>query len=718
MRRWIGRREQTRRLATGGLLGDLLEPGEERLSLGGIAPAVDDVAEVDAIWYVRGKVAFLFEVEWTAMLGETLLRRHARIPPSEDLIRFLVIAPERAELVRYKLDRSPLLRAALESGTWHIVQSDQLRAFLARDPLDLADLEPYLGLEPTASATSEQMPLFRRSPEGDGPRGAVGYAVSGTPSATTSRALQGDETVTLPDTEPTPVDALADRFWESILELIPTTATFYGDERYADRLEDPGPAGRARTRALMERTAAEAGAIDTAGLPTEDRITRDMLKVIAELQIEEDDQHLYELQVVDQMGGPQQLLPQLTQFQPADTPERLEAFIARLHAYPAFMAANVELLRDGLASGLTAPRIVAERTIAQVERMLAGPDRVGDRAVDGQGRLGGRSRTRPRRRPRRRLSRPTRASSTRSAATTSRRPARSPASGRRPNGEALYRTAIRSWTTLDLDPEEVHRIGLEELETIEAERRVIARAAGFGDDTAGLSRGARRRRRQHPARRRTSSSPARPRTSSARMAVAPRYFGVLPRAECEVRAGRGVQGEGRALRLLLPAGAGRLAARHLLRQRLRPAEPHVHRRSRRRPTTRRRPATTSRSPSRWRTRTSTPSGGSARGWSAAPTSRAGACTASGSPTRWACSATRRERFGMLDAQAWRAARLVVDTGLHALRWPRQRSIDFLKLGRADRDRRGHRDRPLHRLAGPGPDLQDRPARDRAAARAS
>ena len=38
-----------------------------------------------------------------------------------------------------------------------------------------------------------------------------------------------------------------------------------------------------------------------------------------------------------------------------------------------------------------------------------------------------------------------------------------------------------------------------------------------------------------------------------------------------------------------------------------------------------------------------------------------------------------ERFGMLDAQAWRAARLVVDTGMHALRWPRQRSIDFLQM---------------------------------------
>ena len=40
----------------------------------------------------------------------------------------------------------------------------------------------------------------------------------------------------------------------------------------------------------MERTAAEAAAIPADGLPTEERITRDMLRVIAELQIEEDDQ--------------------------------------------------------------------------------------------------------------------------------------------------------------------------------------------------------------------------------------------------------------------------------------------------------------------------------------------------------------------------------------------------------------------------------------------
>ncbi|MFL5677846.1 MAG: hypothetical protein ACJ77X_09440 [Chloroflexota bacterium] len=159
MKTWIGQREQSRR-HDGGTLGDLLEPSERRLYLGGIGPSAEDLAEVDGIWYARGKAAFLFEVEWTAMLGETILRRHARIPPDDAIVRFLVIAPERAELVRFKLDRSPLLRAAMDAGNWHVIKSDQLRTFLGADSLDLADLEPYLGLDTGAQRGDEQMPLF------------------------------------------------------------------------------------------------------------------------------------------------------------------------------------------------------------------------------------------------------------------------------------------------------------------------------------------------------------------------------------------------------------------------------------------------------------------------------------------------------------------------------------------------------------------------------
>ena len=51
---------------------------------------------------------------------------------------------------------------------------------------------------------------------------------------------------------PSPVDALAERFWERFLELQPLWATVLGDERWDDRWDDPGPAGRALERAQLE----------------------------------------------------------------------------------------------------------------------------------------------------------------------------------------------------------------------------------------------------------------------------------------------------------------------------------------------------------------------------------------------------------------------------------------------------------------------------------
>src|SRR5919112_6317624 len=154
--------------------------------------------------------------------------------------------------------------------------------------------------------------------------------------------------MTLP--EPTAVDQLADGFWERFKELNPISATINGDSRYDDRLPDPSPAGRAAERRLAEDMRDQAGAIPDEGLSVEDRITRDVLKVIGEIFIVQDDQRIDTLQVVDQMGGPQTILPQLCQFQTADTAERLELFLARLRAYPKYMADNRELLREAMAS--------------------------------------------------------------------------------------------------------------------------------------------------------------------------------------------------------------------------------------------------------------------------------------------------------------------------------------------------------------------------------
>jgi len=159
MRVWISERERPRRHGHG-TLDDLLDERERNAFLGGINRSSQEIADVDVIWYIRGKIALLFEVEWTAILGEPLLRRHAKIGRDDKLIRFLVTAPERTDLIRYKLERSPLLRAAMESEGWNILKWDHLRTFLGPERPDLADLEPLLGLDPLVERGGEQMPLF------------------------------------------------------------------------------------------------------------------------------------------------------------------------------------------------------------------------------------------------------------------------------------------------------------------------------------------------------------------------------------------------------------------------------------------------------------------------------------------------------------------------------------------------------------------------------
>lgn len=156
---WIGSRQQGRR-AGGMPLADRLDSRELAGPpyLGRIR--AEDLEDVDVIWYVRGRAAFLWEVEWTAMLGEPVLKRHPRMPSDERVVRFLVVLPERAELVRYKLERSPLLRAELDAGGWHLLKADHLREWAGRDTVALSDLEPLLGLDPPIERTGDQLSLF------------------------------------------------------------------------------------------------------------------------------------------------------------------------------------------------------------------------------------------------------------------------------------------------------------------------------------------------------------------------------------------------------------------------------------------------------------------------------------------------------------------------------------------------------------------------------
>jgi uncharacterized protein (DUF885 family) len=480
--------------------------------------------------------------------------------------------------------------------------------------------------------------------------------------------------VTDPASQPSEIDQIATRYWEDVLRLSPLTATVYGDERYNDRLDDPGPDGRAAERKLLERVWREAAAVSPDGLPDEDRITRDMLQVVAEIAIEADDLAYREMLVVDQMQGPQTLLPQLTQFQPADTPERLDAFLTRIRGYGAYMDAHLDIMADGLRSGRTAARIVADRTIEQLERILAIP--IEEAIVPAMAKVAGdaeRERVRDvvrevvypaDRRLLEALQGPYYAATREQPGIVS-----------APDGETLYRHGIRRWTTLDLDPEDVHQVGLEELASINDERRTIAAAEGFGNDLHAY--------RRQLANDLTNQAPtpealvARAMEDIGRAAeVAPQVFGRLPRAACEVRPVEAFKEKDAPFAYYFPPTIDGS----------RPGIYYVN---------------TYDLPSRTYSKLASTTFHEAIPGHHFQISlemehpglnvfrRLGARSAGGAYIEgWGLYAERladelglyqtaAERFGMLDAQAWRASRLIVDSGMHALGWSRQQSVDWL-----------------------------------------
>lgn len=479
------------------------------------------------------------------------------------------------------------------------------------------------------------------------------------------------------------VNDLADRFWESILEMSPTTATVYGDERYDDRLPDPGPDGRAAMRRLVEGTRAAAEAISPDGLSVEERITLDMVKVVCDLTTRQDDERIDRIKVVDQLEGPQQTLPVITQFQPADTPERLARFLSRLRAYPAFMAANTELLYEGLTTGMTASRITTERTIAQLERILSVPPE--ESVVVQTARVATDEDRDLVLQAVREHVYPADAAFLEGLRGEYRAASREePGLWSAPNGADLYRTQVLAWTTLELEPDDLHQIGLEELDQIEIQRRKIALAAGFGHDTVGFRRQLARDPANIPGSRAELLARAREDIERA-LAAAPAYFGRQPRSSCSVRAVEEFKEADAPFAYYYPPSLDGsrpgiyyvntydLPSRtfsKLATTTYHEAVPGHHFQT---ALEMENPAL----PAFRRLGSRLIDGAYVEGWG---------LYAEHLADEMGLFRNEAERFGMLDAMAWRAARLVVDTGIHARGWTREQGVaQMLAAGLSDTD---------------------------------
>jgi uncharacterized protein (DUF885 family) len=325
---------------------------------------------------------------------------------------------------------------------------------------------------------------------------------------------------------------LAQRFWEGVLELEPFLGTYIGDDRYDDRLPDPSEEGLARKRDFYQSHQDDLGKIDTGGLDVDLRTTLDVLDSGCRRQLESIRWRLDRFEAVTHLFGPGNLLADMGSLQRADTPEGMEKYLGRLSAIPAYLKSIGQVIDGAVEDGQVSPGLVVDRTIGQIERLLAlQPDQspamnpLGDSVSD-----------QDRERVIAVLRREVWPAYQRYLETVR----RSRAEAREsigllalPNGDEMYAAQILSYTTLPLEAKRVHDIGLEQLAKIQDERREIAKRLGFPDVESAIA-----------ARVASGADTASSRQEMVRLVedqvrrsweAAPQYFGRLPKENCMVK---------------------------------------------------------------------------------------------------------------------------------------------------------------------------------------
>ncbi|HEU5447948.1 MAG TPA: DUF885 domain-containing protein, partial [Acidimicrobiia bacterium] len=269
----------------------------------------------------------------------------------------------------------------------------------------------------------------------------------------------------------TALRAVADRYWGARLAYSPTEATLHGDHRYDDRIEDVSVDAEAHERATWLELRAAADAVDAAGLDAAGRITRELLRRELTQAVEAIDVRRTELRFDQNTGLHAELMVVAPQIK-APTPEAARALLERHHQIPRLIDQMIERLRAGVAAGRTPARINVERSLNQVDRYLASPldgdlftTMAGPPEWDGEAawRTDLAAAARDAIRPAFARYRDFFATVLMPAG----RPSEQPGLSWLPDGRALYDSFVRRHTTAkDLTAEEIHRIGLDEIDRL------------------------------------------------------------------------------------------------------------------------------------------------------------------------------------------------------------------------------------------------------------
>jgi uncharacterized protein (DUF885 family) len=275
-----------------------------------------------------------------------------------------------------------------------------------------------------------------------------------------------------------------DREWEYRLRESPTFASHLGDKRYNDRWPDVGLSAIQRRHAHQQQVATELREIDPEKLSPADRLNWKLYQKEVAEDLEPFPFH-WHLVPLDHRNGIQ------TENEVADalqfkTVKDFDDWIARLRTFPQYVDQTIELMRAGIQERMLQPKLVMRRVAAQIQKHIVEEPAdslyykpfqtfPADLAAAEQ----------------ERLKRDARAAIREHLVPAYRKfaeffekeylPACFDEVGawQLPRGEEFYALRARHFTTTNMTPEEIHKIGLAEVARIRRQMEQIVRDVKF-----------------------------------------------------------------------------------------------------------------------------------------------------------------------------------------------------------------------------------------------
>jgi uncharacterized protein (DUF885 family) len=282
------------------------------------------------------------------------------------------------------------------------------------------------------------------------------------------------------------------QYFEEKLRDEPEFATTVGRHEYDDRWSDLSKQGREQRRAHLQQRFNQLQKFGTQGLSEQDALSVRLLSYDLRTQLDALDLETYLLRVGQLYGSHTRVYLTIDRM-PEFTVKDCENIIARLHAVPAYVDQNIAVLNEAIDRGVTQPKIVADLVTDQLKSQVA-QDAATTPLLEFLKKMPASIPDAERARLRKQAT---------DAFENDFRPAwrkyldymqTTYAAHVRPNigveslknGKEDYAILIRRLTTTSMTPEEIHKIGLAEVARIEGEMLEIAKQTGFNGSVSEL----------------------------------------------------------------------------------------------------------------------------------------------------------------------------------------------------------------------------------------